>query len=254
MLRGLYLSGGALAQQSQALDVVSANLANLNTNGFKADRARSAPFSDVLLGRVNESREGIIGRYHRTSAVTDTEYINWQQGTLEATGNPLDLALRGPGFFVVEHTEEAVAYTRDGAFTVNATRELVTAEGRRVLDTNNQPIVVPQGSAIGIDPDGQLTVDNLPVATLQRVNFTDLQGLEKLGQSLFRDTGAAGPVPTAGNTSVEQGFLERSNVSALGAIAELTTILRSFEASQKVVTMLDETLRQAAADLGRVGG
>lgn len=254
MLRGLYLSGSALAQQSQSLDVVSANLANLNTTGFKADRARSTPFPEVLLGRVNELKTGMIGTYYRSSAVTDAEYIDWQQGILEKTGNPLDVGIRGPGFFVVEHDQEEVAYTRNGAFTVNAQRELTTAHGRRVLGEGNQPIIVPQGESIAIDLNGQITVDRVPVAQLQLVNFTDLTALEKMGHDLYRDKGSAGPVPVAGNSTMEQGFLERSNVSALSAIAELTVILRSFEASQKVVSMMDETLRQAAADLGRVNG
>jgi len=254
MLRGLYLSGSALAQQSQALDVVTANLANLNTTGFKADRARSTPFQEVLLGRVNEMKTGVIGKYYRSSAVTDAEYIDWQQGILEKTGNPLDVSLRGPGFFVVEHDINQVAYTRNGSFTLNATRELTTTDGRRVLDAGNQPIIVPQGDTIAIDLNGQVTVDKVPIGQIQVVNFGDLGQLEKLGQDLYRDKGNGGPVPVAGNSTLEQGFLERSNVSALSAIAELTSILRNFEASQKVVSMMDETLRQAAADLGRVNG
>ncbi|HYE79837.1 MAG TPA: flagellar hook-basal body protein [bacterium] len=252
MIRGLYMAGGALLQQAYDLEVTANNVANLNTVGFKADKTSYRTFQEVLLGRTNENRPApAVGNFLRGSGEIQAPYIDFGQGVLTATGNPLDLAIRGPGFFTIQQADGSLGYTRAGNLVLDDTRTLITTAGQSVLDDQGLPVTVPDNGALQVDPRGQLTVAGQPVARLGLVNFIDPAQLEKLGGNTFRDKGGAGPVPVAGNTMVQQGFLERSNVSALGSMAQLTIVLRSFEASQKVVTMMDETLRQAAADLGR---
>lgn len=254
MLRALYLSGGALVRQAHALDTAAHNIANLNTHGFKADRAHFSAFPQVLLGRTNELNAGTLGQFQQRAPDINTAYTDWREGVLESTGNTLDVAIRGPGFFIVEEPDGSRSYTRNGAFTVNGQRELVTQEGLRVLSPGGQPVLIPGDGPIVIGSDGNVQVNGVPAGQLGIVNFTDLTALEKLGTHRWRDPGAAGAVPAAGNTLVEQGRLERSNVPVVTAITELTTILRSFEAGQKVVSLVDDTLRQAAANLGRASG
>ncbi|MEO7992926.1 MAG: flagellar hook-basal body protein [bacterium] len=252
MLRGLYMAGGALIEQSLNLEVTSNNIANVNTIGFKADRTRFQPFQEVLLGRTNDNKAtGHIGGLMRGSGSIQGGYVDYAQGPLTETGNPLDVGIDGPGFITVQWNENEVAYTRCGEFTLDDSNQLITGEGQMVLNEHGSPITVPPGGAVAIDRGGQILVDSVPVGRLQLMVAGDPYQLEKVGENLFRDKGEAGMASAESSSRLRQGFLERSNVSALDAITDLTVILRSFEASQKMITMMDETLKQAVADLGR---
>jgi flagellar basal-body rod protein FlgG len=244
-------STGMLAQQTN-VEVISNNIANINTTGFK--RAR-ADFQDLLYQASRRqgavSAEGVIqpagielGLGVRNVATTR----NHSQGSLTSTGNTFDLALEGRGFFQVTMPDGTTAYTRAGNFQVNAEGTLVTADGYQV----NPGIAVPQNTKdIVINKSGQVlayvegAVEPQDLGRLSLSNFTNEAGLEAMGDNLYRATPASGdPVDglpgDPGFASIRQGFLEGSNVSIVQEITSLITAQRAYEMNSKVVEAADQ--------------
>lgn len=245
---------GMLAQQTN-VEVISNNIANMSTTGFKRQRAE---FQDLLYQNVvrpgsTSSEVGTIvpsgiqlGAGVKTSAV----YRINEQGNLTITDNQLDLAISGLGFFQIELQNGETAYTRAGAFQLNAEGTIVTAEGYPV-----QPqIQVPGGSSsINVNESGQVFA-KLPgepepqlVGQLELTNFPNPAGLEAIGDNLMLQTPASGdPVPgTPGSDSlgkITQGALEMSNVNIVAEITNLITAQRSYEMNSKVIRASDEMM------------
>ena len=246
---------GMLAQQTN-VDVVSNNIANMNTTAFKRQRAE---FQDLLyqserrVGATSSDTGTIvpvgvqIGIGVKTAAV----YRITTQGNLTQTSNPLDLAIQGRGFFQVLQPDGTTAYTRAGSFQLSPTGEIVTADGFTV-----QPgITLPQNTlGLTINPSGQVLAQvagqTTPqtVGQLQLANFPNEGGLEALGSSLFQETPASGsPVTGApGSTgfgTLNQGLLETSNVDVVSEITNLITAQRAYEMNSKVIQTSDEMER-----------
>lgn len=244
---------GMLAQQTN-VDVISNNIANMNTTGFKRQRAE---FQDLLYQQVERPGSaaggdamvpaGIqIGAGVRTGGV----YRILEQGALTQTSNPLDIAIQGRGYFQVTLPSGDTAYTRDGSFQVSDQGELVTQDGYTV-----QPgITIPQ-DAIGvtISPTGQVQVttagDPQPqtVGQLELATFMNESGLEATGGNLFLETAASGQPNVAapgepGMGTLQQGFLEASNVNPVAEITALITAQRAYEMNSRVVKTADEML------------
>ncbi|TDW65269.1 flagellar basal-body rod protein FlgG [Novosphingobium sp. PhB55] len=248
-------STGMLAQQTN-VDVISNNIANMNTTAFKRQRAE---FQDLLYQQVsrpgaNTSDSGTkvptgiqIGAGVRTGGV----YRITEQGALTNTGNTYDMAIDGPGYFQITMPSGDVGYTRAGSFQLSDQGELVTTDGYLV-----QPnITIPQGALdVTVSKSGEVQVKIAGQAELQTVGqlelatFVNEAGLEAIGSNLFLETGASGQpaVSTPGQPSfgtLSQGFIEASNVNPVSEITSLITAQRAYEMNSRVLKTADEMLQ-----------
>jgi len=219
------------------LDVVANNVANVNTAGFKAD---SSLFEEYLMSGAHE--DNFVGSDRRLSYVQDRgTYHDFSQGASEATKNPLDVAIDGGGFLVVQ-TAGGERYTRDGGLQLNNQGQIVTANGDPVLGTSGPIVLQPTDHDINVSPDGTISVLEGSGRTdsvrgkLRLVSFTDAQKLLKEGSNLY----AAGEGNTAQpdtKSVVKQGFLEKSNVNA---VAEMSTMMEVTRAYTQIATLLQQ--------------
>ncbi len=241
MIRGLYVAGEGMSARQKAQEVLANNLANLNTSGFKADR----PVFQAVYERQIYRWEGIgstpIGTLS-AGAILSTTFTDFQAGALQTTGNPLDVAIEGQGFFAIQ-TPQGVRYTRQGAFQLNAEGTLTTREGYPLLNAQGQPIRVPRGTTPQIGEDGTVQVNGAPIARLQIV-----QGeLVKSPDGYF----VGNPAPVA-NPRLVAGALEMSNVNMVREMVNMIELIRAYESHQRVVQTHDETLGRAINDLARI--
>lgn len=250
-----------LAQQVH-VDVLANNLANVNTVGFKREETLQSAFPEMLLRRVSDPeaagaqsgafyRDGrdprpIVGRLG-TGAYIDGTWTVHTDGALRQTDNPLDLALVGSGFFVVE-TDAGIRLTRDGRFTLAEDGTLVTRSGWPLVGQDG-PIVI-NGNQVAVDEDGFVHVDGQAIAQLQLVDVQDAQMLRKEGAGLWALTDEAGlPEPTA--VRVIAGHVEQSNVNSVQSMVQLIGAFRAYEAGQKVIQTYDATLGKVVNELGK---
>ena len=218
------------------LDVVANNIANVNTTGFKADQSL---FQEYLMPGAHE--DNFVGRDRRESYVQDRgTYRDFSQGPADQTKNPMDVAIQGSAFFVVQ-TQAGERYTRDGGFQLNNQGQLVTAEGDQVLGTAGPIIFQPTDHDVNVAPDGTVTVQEGTSRTdslrgkLRLVSFADAQQLLKQGSNLYSATdGAAQPDLKA---TVEQGYIEKSNVNAVGEMSRMIELTRAYS---QIATMLNQ--------------
>lgn len=174
---------------------------------------------------------------------------NFEQGQLHSTGNSFDLALRGKGFFSIE-TPEGERYTRGGDFTKDAEGYLVTKEGYRVL--GEAGYINIQGSNIIINESGEVFSDSERIDRLKLVDFSDYQVLRKEGNGLIRIEEGMEAEMTAAEATLQQGFLESSNVDSVKEMVAMLTVLRAYEANQKIIKIHDEMLGKAVSDIARI--
>jgi flagellar basal-body rod protein FlgF len=210
------------------LDVVANNVANVNTNGFKADKPL---FQEFLSSKASEDEFSRADR--RVSFVLDRgTYRDLSQGPTEETKNPLDVAIDGGGFLVVQ-TPAGERYTRDGGLQINAQNQLVTASGAQVLGTNGPIVFQPGDKDITINADGGVSVreganrvDSLR-GKLRLVNFAQAQRLLKEGSNLYSAGEGANPQPTT-TAKVRQGYIEKSNVNAVAEMSHMIEVTRAY--------------------------
>jgi flagellar basal-body rod protein FlgF len=241
--RGLFIAASGMLADQLRQDVIANNLANATTPGYKGDRALGQEFNSLLLQELGSGKPiGALG----TGARVEDVVTDASQGALRRTENTFDLAIAGDGFFSVQ-TPAGVRYTRDGAFTLNAQGQLTTSSGQAVLGADGRPVTVGGAGQATIDPTGRVFVGDRQVATIA-VTALQPDSLRKQGSDLF--TGRVQQGAAAGR--VEQGYLEQANISSVHEMVSLISVMRSFEASQKVTNALDETLGKAANEIGRV--
>jgi flagellar basal-body rod protein FlgF len=209
------------------LDVVANNVANVNTNGFKADKQL---FEEYLTSGAHE--DNFSGNDRRVSYVQDRgTYRDFSQGPMQHTSNPLDIAINGSGFLVVQ-TANGERYTRDGSLHINSAGQLVTVAGDPVLG-NGGPITFQQTDHdVNISPDGTVTVvegtnilDSIR-AKLRIVSFADLQQAQKQGNNLYAATGGAPQQDTV--STIQQGYIEKSNVNAVSEMSHMVEVMRTY--------------------------
>ena len=241
MIRGLYVAAEGMAARQKAQDAIANNLANLNTTGFKADRPAFATVYERQLYRVQGTRSQPIGALS-AGAILRELYTDLQQGALTTTGNPLDVAIDGAGFFAVQ-TPQGVRYTRNGAFQRNAGGILTTHAGDPVLGEGNQPIRVPPNATVHIGEDGAVLANGTRVGRLLIVQGN----LTKAPDGDF--VGAAQPIA---NPRVVAGALEASNVNMVREMVTMIELIRAYETHQKIIQAHDDTLQRAINELPKV--
>jgi flagellar basal-body rod protein FlgG len=246
MNSGIYPAVSGSLAAMRRLDVISNNLANVNTPGYKKDKMS---FEGLLAGPVNPPAVP-QGRTADPILQKENIYIDYAAGPTSRSGNPLDLALDGDGFFAVT-TPEGTAYTRQGNFHPSVDGTLVTADGYPVQGSGGAPIRI-QGSNVEIDVKGAIMVDGVEAGTISVVDFEKPYALTKSGSALFV---SADPqiIPRAGNARIQQGHLEGSNVESISEMVQLIETNRFFEACSKVIKGFDDIAAKAANELGRVG-
>lgn len=357
MFRGLYMASSSLITNNRKIDVVSNNMANVNTTGFKKDLVLIESFEDALISKMDgtinpnnlrklhkvdvkdkngsfevssntgymrvktptgisfhnkarftvgddgflrtfyKDREGKIesgygyeilgnkgliyvgdgqlnidegGRVFVDGELVDSlitfahpsvigtmnsgvklERIetNFEQGQLIRTDNPLDFAIKGNGFFVVE-TEEGTRYTRDGSFKLNEYKELITSEGHKVQGSYGD--IVLDGENMALTPNGELMVDGEIVDKLQLVNVKNIRDLRKTETGLYKVEDGIQVEEEGFNGQVLQGQLEKSNVDPIKEMIEMMTLYRGYESSQKMIKAYDETIGKAVNEIGKV--
>ncbi len=254
-MRALAISATGMAAQQLNVEVIANNIANINTTGFKRARAE---FTDLLYqidrmpGTAARGGEGVVpegtqlGLGVRSAAIRKLH----EQGTLTNTGNRLDMALTGRGWFRVSGPGGETLYTRAGAFNRSSTGQLVTIDGYPVQPAITIPqeavdVIVNESGQVFARLEGQTDLQQL--GQLSLATFANDAGLEPLGDNLFRQTGASG-APVVGNpgdpgfAQVRQGYLEASNVDAVKEITELITAQRAYEMNSKVIQAVDEMM------------
>lgn len=225
----------------RSLEVIANNVANMNTTGFKRDVAQT-------LEDPTRRAETVDGPRRVAFTKADRVMRDFAEGVLVATGRPLDFAVDGEAFFTVRF-EDGAAYTRDGSFNRDPDGRLVTQDGRAVLDEADQEIILPDGGVIGVTPDGELRVDDQPIARLGLATFADRAGLEKRGDNLFLNTGGA-PLRLE-QPNVLQGTLEQSNVNGVREITTMIEIQRSYASVTRMLSDLEDLRRRSVERLGR---
>lgn len=253
----LHVARTGLEAQDVRMRVIAHNLANIGTTGFKRDRADFETLAYQEIRTAGQQSTGetayAVGLNLGTGvAVQGTSRID-KQGTLNTTGNAFDVALDGPGFFQVELPGGTLGYTRAGNFTLSAEGQLVTTQGYRV-----QPgIEIPQGAqSVTIAPDGTVSAmlpgDSAPaqLGQLTIASFANPAGLQAKGENFLLETGASGaadigPAGENGRGGVRQGMLEASNVNVVEELVEMIEAQRAYEINSKMVSAVDEMLRNA---------
>lgn len=231
------------------LDVVANNVANINTNGFKADRS---VFSEYLAPLARE--DNFPGRDRSVSFVHDrASYHDFAAGPVEETKNPLDVAVDGQAFLVVQ-TPAGERYTRDGGLQINPQGQLVTSAGYPVLGNSGPITFQPTDRDITIAQDGNITVrEGISVldsirGKLRLVNFAQQQSLVKEGQNLFSGAGAA-PATTA---KVRQGFIEKSNVNSVAEMSRMIEVNRAYSSISSMLQQLGDSRKSMLDKLADV--
>jgi flagellar basal-body rod protein FlgG len=255
-MRSLWISKTGMEAQQTQLDVVSHNLANVGTNGFK--RAH-AVFEDLMYQTLRQSGANSseqtqlptglqVGLGVRTVATSR----QFSQGNLQQSGNSLDLAVKGNGFFQIQMPDGTTAYTRDGSFQVSSTGQVVTSSGYTVqpgitIPATSQSITVGADGTVSVTLPGQATPQVL--GQIQLANFINPPGLEPRGQNLYTETAASGTPSTGaaganGLGDVAQGFVETSNVNVVEELVAMIQTQRAYELNSKAIQTSDQMLQR----------
>ncbi len=240
MLEGMYAAAAGMTAQQQQIDSIGNDLANASTTGYKAQRVG---FRDLLYNQIDQA--GTVTTAG-AGAAAQTLGANQSQGSIQSTGDPLDLAIEGSGYFTVKRSDGSTALTRDGAFEVDAQGKLTTAEG----DLLEPPITLPKGvspSEISIGPDGTVRGPGggRALGKLALVTVTSPDHLLAGGGSLFTTTASSGaPRPTAGAT-IRQGALEGSNVDTATEMVKMISTQRSYQLESSAIQTENQMLQIA---------
>lgn len=254
MLRGLYIAGGGMAERSTNLDILTNNIANLQTDTFKRDRVAFTPFKNTLLRHISDNKDPApIGTMPFGTEIKPRTFIDFSQGQLVNSGDDSDLALDGQGFIKVMLSDGTTRYTRNGRFVIAADGSLLDSNGRFILDDNNEKINIPEIGKITVMPQGEIMQGNIQIAKIGLVEIDDLSLLVKNGDVTYSLTGdPAQHESEAQFTSILQGYVEKTNCSPIGLITEMISLMREYEASQKAVQVIDQSLDDSLQKLGSV--
>jgi flagellar basal-body rod protein FlgG len=228
MLEGLFSAAAGMSAQQQQLDAISNDLANLNTTGYKSQRVA---FNDLLYSDVK-----LAGSESSAGAGANAEFLgrSHAQGAVRETGNPLDLAIEGTGYFQITLPSGQTALTRDGSLAVDASGSIVTGTGARLAP----PIKLPAGvspSNVQVAADGTVTAGTRTLGRINLVTVTAPDRLTALGNDAFATSAASGPARAATEARIKQGALEQSNVDMGTAMSNMVTTQRAFQMDSSAI-------------------
>ena len=275
MVKGLYTAYTGMINEQHRMDVLTNNLANANTNGYKKEGATAQAFKEQLALKIRDYTDApntARGLGYITPGVKIGEgYVDWSEGPMKETGNTFDLAIGGYGFFGVEYTNKAInierdtagqtdiMYTRDGNFTLTREGMLVTQDGDPVLNSGGSPITIDPTADAYIDVKGNIIQNGRIVQTVGVFDFEktvypdgriSYDNLVHYGENFYIPVDAEQIAPQ--NFSVYSGFLEQSNVSVVDEMVTMIAVQRNYDTNQRMITTIDGTLDIAANQLGRL--
>lgn len=257
MVKGLYTAYTGLINEQNRMDILTNNLANASTVGFKKEGATSQAFDEVLAYKIKDTTDPLaarpLGGISLGVKIGET-YTDFSQGSIRNTENTYDLAISGSGFFAVEFTNKAgettTKYTRDGSFILNKEGYLVTKDGDYVLSSNNNRIRLDPNQPSRIDQMGNIWQNNVQVATVGVTDFEDYNYLKHYGENYYEPVDGA--TERVGDYSIMSGCLEMSNISVVTEMVNMISVSRAYETNQRLVQTYDTTLETAAKQLGKV--
>lgn len=260
MVRGLYTAYTGMLNEQYRMDILSNNLANADTTGFKKEGSTSQSYSEVMAVKIKDTTENPnvpqkLGNMSLGVKIGET-YTDFSQGSLKDTGNTYDLSLSGDGFFNIEFTNKAgetsTKYTRDGSFTLTKDGYLVTKDGDYVLDENGDHIQLSTTAAnTVIDEFGNIYQDDTLTASLKISAFEDTNYLSHYGENMWDAVEGATEID-ATDYKVHQGYLEMSNISVVEEMVNMITLQRQYDSNQKLITTYDESLENSVNNIGRI--
>ena len=262
MLRGLYVAASGMITETRRTDVIANNIANAASSGYKRDEAIHQEFAPMLLKRINDNQDDAVTSFRGfrleqrpprvgnlgLGAYTAEIATDHMQGGMKTTGNMLDLAVSGEGYFAIQ-TPQGVRYTRDGSFYRQANGALVTARGQAVLNAQNRPIMLPDSANITIGAKGEIMDGQRRIDTLQFVQFDDRRAVLKQGDNLYRPQQGAQPQAATGD--IQQGMLENSNVNIASEMVSLINNYRIYEAGSRALVTQDSMTDKTVNEVGR---
>ncbi len=275
MVKGLYTAYTGMINEQHRMDVLTNNLANANTNGYKKEGATAQSFSDQLALKIKDYTDapftarglGIIN----PGVKIGEGYVDWSEGPMKETGNTFDLAINGRGFFGIEYINKAInierdeaeiqstMYTRDGNFTLNANGALVTQDGDFVLSADGAHIEIDPDLPVTISTNGEISQNGAVVAAIGLFDFEaevypdgriSYDTLEHYGENMYVTTDSSVALQPTG--VIYAGFLEQSNVSVVDEMVNMIAVQRNYDTNQRMITTIDDTLDIAVNQLGRL--
>ncbi len=245
MSGSIYAATSGSEVQRLRMDILTHNLANINTVGYKSDDAVFRIKDEDLEGNLPPGEEAEV--LMNLPVIPLTSSTDFTQGLLQPTGNPLDLAIQGDGFFSIQ-TDAGVRYSRNGSFTLSEEGTLMTHDGHTVMGEGGE--ITIDGAEVEFDGNGNVLVDGQITDKLRIVEISDRTALTKEGYNLFvldENRGTEEPVEYA---DLHQGFLEGSNVNAVKIMTDLIEVMRGYESYQKIIRTLDENSSKLIAGVG----
>lgn len=237
MYKGIYIAASGAMMGEREMDLLTRNIANSSTDGYKKERVA---FRSFLLPPVEDVSQPERVMTEEAAVITD-----YSQGEMIATGDPFDLAIRGDGFFVLEGN----LYTRKGTFILDSEGFLTDTEGRRVMGEDGNPIHIGSGS-MNVSRDGEVTVNGTVVGRLKVVDFPKEYKLVKMGNGVYTSTIDTQPIKA--DVEVMQGMKEGSNVKVIEEMVKLISLTRQVEAYQKMIRAFDDSSGKAINEIGRL--
>ena len=258
MLKGLYTAHSGMVNEQNRMDVLTNNLANAATTGYKKEGATSRSFKDELALKIKDNSEAPniarrIGIMNMGVKIGEN-YTDYTQGSFRITDNACDMAISGQGFFAIQFTNKAgvtsTKYTRDGSFTLNKEGYLVTKDGDYVLGSDENPIKLDPAQEFTVEQDGVIWQGGKEVAELQITDFVDYNYLEHYGENYYQPVEGAEEQPA--DAKVYSGYLEASNVQVVSEMVQMIAVTRAYETNQKIIQTYDGSLEVAVNQLGKL--
>jgi fagellar hook-basal body proteins len=257
MVRGLYTAYTGMANEQKRLDIISNNLANAATVGFKEDNATNQSFDHLLTLKIRDNSEPsgnrVIGNMSLGVKLGEV-YTNYGQGSMKQTSNTYDMAIEGNGFFNLSVTDKAgnvnTLYTRNGSFTMTKDGHIVDENGNYLMGVSGELVVPTNAAEVVIDKTGAVYADKAYIDNVKVSDFEDYNYLTKTGDTMYKALDGAVEKPS--NAFVHQGYTEQSNVNVISEMVEMISVTRAYEANQKIIKSVDQTLELAANSVGKV--
>lgn len=257
MVRGLYTAWTGMANEQKRLDVISNNLANSATVGYKKEGVTNQSFDDMLAIKIRDKSatggDSNIGKVTLGVKIGEV-YTDYTQGSLRETGNTFDLAIEGSGFFTLSvvngNAEEVNRYARAAQFVMDSEGYIVDVNGNHLVSESGYLQIPTDASQVVIDVDGSVYADGALVDQLTIKDFENYDYLKKYGDTMYGAKEGAVEIETS--NLVRQGFTEQSNVNVVSEMVNMITITRAYEANQKVIQSIDGTLELAANSIGKI--
>ncbi|MCK5127153.1 MAG: flagellar basal-body rod protein FlgF [candidate division Zixibacteria bacterium] len=243
MLKGIQKAASGMIPQLKKQEISANNIANATTPGFKKD-------STFIKELDSATKAAMPKRSDWEQPMIDQIYTDYSQGTFNKTGNPLDVAIDGEGFFILETIDGTDRqYSRNGSFSIDTEGFLVNSDGMRILGDGG-PIAAGTGSSIMIDESGQVIIDGNVVGSLSVVDFADKSALRKTGATGFIADETLEPIPSDQFT-IRQGYLEQSNINVIKEMVGMIITMRNFETASKLIQTQDDSLQTLFNEVGK---